>query len=71
MTAPERDERLAAAVLALGPYRERAAWRESWRGAAEYVNRAGMPACVPCSLLGWLRSLGISAWCSPDSERAA
>jgi hypothetical protein len=52
----------AAAVADLTMWRE----RRAWLAAAQHLDGRGLPPCVPCQLVAWLRRQGVrSAWCDP------
>jgi hypothetical protein len=61
--AESTDHRSRATVAR--PVDELAAWRErrAWLAAAQHLDARGLPPCVPCELVGWLRGYGIPAWC--------
>jgi hypothetical protein len=55
----QRPDRAAAPVTSLAAWRE----RRAWLAAAQHLDARGLPPCVPCELVGWLRRHGIPAWC--------
>lgn len=61
MSATEAQTRQPGNVADLRTFRE----RQAWLAAAQYLDARGLPPCVPCSVLTWVRRRVPSAWCNP------
>lgn len=59
-----QDSRAPSQIADLRVWRE----RRAWEAAARHLHARGLPACVPCELVGALRRAGLTVWCQ---ERAA